>query len=96
MHSQRKAALNTLKNTTILAPRTTNFFFTQIFFGGGHADAPSMDIEIRRNHMRKPLVWMPSYKGTWHIRARAHTCTVHMHMHIHTPICAYTHIHLPL
>ena len=30
-----------------------------ILFGGGPAKFAPTDIEIRRNHMFKPLTWMP-------------------------------------
>jgi len=39
----------------------------QVFFGGGRANAPSTDIEVRRNFMNKPFIWNPShpeYNGT--------------------------------
>ncbi len=37
-----------------------------ILFGGGHATTTPADIEIRRNHMYKPMIWMkgqPGYVG---------------------------------
>jgi hypothetical protein len=34
-----------------------------IMMGGGHATATPADIEIRRNHMFKPLIWMKGQSG---------------------------------
>lgn len=34
-----------------------------IIFGGGPADHTAEDIEIRRNHFYKPLIWMKGQKG---------------------------------
>ena len=34
-----------------------------IMFGGGHATATPADIEIRRNHMYKPMIWMKGQQG---------------------------------
>jgi hypothetical protein len=30
-----------------------------VLFGGGHATTPPMDIEVRRNHMFRPMSWKP-------------------------------------
>jgi hypothetical protein len=34
-----------------------------IIFGGGHATSAPADIEIRHNHMFKPLIWMRGQPG---------------------------------
>ena len=34
-----------------------------ILFGGGHATVTPQDIEVRRNHMFKPMTWMPGQPG---------------------------------
>jgi hypothetical protein len=34
-----------------------------IIFGGGRATATPTDIEIRRNHMFKPMTWMKGQPG---------------------------------
>jgi hypothetical protein len=34
-----------------------------IMFGGGHATTTPADIEIRRNHMYKPMIWMKGQQG---------------------------------
>ena len=35
----------------------------EIEFGGGHADGPPTDIEIRRNYLFRPLTWMKDNPG---------------------------------